>query len=194
MRHGIRKEYLDGTRRHGKYRFPIEKFLQSRLGYLWDDVHSEMSKEFDRRTYAGHTFWRRLKWTVETKCWIGAETGDVYSACRHYRAARVDGFYVHPDTGILMHQAYKRKPKPELPTIRIVINDRRAIEKIEGIWYYTEYQPNPYYTRYFAYELDRQPYSVYLKRQLNKKTLKCLNLVNDTPEERRNTDYPSQGY
>jgi hypothetical protein len=182
MKKGVRKEYLDGTRRHGKYRFPIDKYLLSHLGDRWDKVHSELSQEFDRRTYAGYTFWKNVKWHVETECWVGAETGDIYARDNWRGGGRVTGFYVHPETGILMYQEWNPRTKPAKPTAEIVINDRCNIEKIEGIWYYTEYEPS-------RFARHGEGMSIYLKRQLNRKTLKCLGLINDTPEERRKKKY-----
>jgi hypothetical protein len=206
MNEGIRKEYLDGTRRHGCVRFPVEKFLRSRLGQLWSEVHSELSKEFDRRTYAGYRFWRSFDgqhwWShqdVATGCWIGAETGTIYNSLDK----RVEGFYVHPFTGLLCHQDPKIKiPTPPYPVERIIIEHHdikiatwkecgvfygRAYEKLEGIWYYTEYRQNDYYYPYgyrFPYS-EEKPYTVIdkSKRQLSRKELRKINATNNTPEE-----------
>lgn len=186
MQEGARKEYLKGTRRHGAYRFPTQKFLFSKIGQPWDKVHSELSKEFDRRTYAGYRFWHSFvgHWgEIAVSCWIGEETGTIYNSDRD---TPVDGFYVHPFTGILQYK--KRKydyPKKSSPIVRIKIDDLNSLEKLEGIWYKTKYVLNPYY--------HHSPYSLYSerftrdiaasKRQLNKKELKENGLENDNPFE-----------
>lgn len=101
MRHGVSKEFLDGTRRHGCARLPIKKFLASRIGQPWDEVYSEISQEFDHRSYVGHIFYRNLKWYVEVDCWVGAETGTIYDS----RDMKVDGFYVHPHRYLRVHKS-----------------------------------------------------------------------------------------
>lgn len=182
MRRGTSKEYLKGTRRHGAYRFPLTKFLFSRVGRLWNDVHSELSQEFDRRTYVGYTFWKwGLKWEVAQNCWIGAETGTIYDG-----ESEVNGFYVHPFTGILCYSSsIKRYNREAKPVTRFQIDDKRAYEKIEGIWYYTEYCKNEYYHPYSQQSLlfPERPFTVLAKRQLSRKELQHLTLVNDNPEK-----------
>lgn len=189
MRHGISKEYARGTRRYRWCgRFPMEKFLQSRLGEKWSDVHKEMSEEFDRRTYSGYLFWRYEfgKWqgSIAVNCWIGAETGTVYNN-GHRGEERVDGFYVHPFTGIICHQA----PLPPLQRVkgectRIVLNDRTAYEKIEGIWYFTKYRKEEKSYAYYPFTpYSYRSYTVLSKRQLNSETLRKNNLTNNNPEE-----------
>lgn len=173
MLRGRGKDYLKGTRRYsGGRHFSIERFLRSRLGCKWADVHSELSEEFDRRTYAGHQFWNNLRWNVAERCWIGAETGTIYTTGR-WGEERVDGFYVHPMTGLLKYQApliKKKKDPAELK--RVVINDRRFLEKIEGIWYRCDY--NRSYDGILM--LDK-------KHQLNRWELQSNNLTNDDPME-----------
>ena len=177
MRQGRSKEFLDGTRRHGAYRLPLEKFFRSRLGRPWSEVHSEMSKEFDRRTYAGFQFWRMVKWEVAQNVWIGAATGTVYEDSG-YSSMAVDGFYVHPWTGILSFQKRVISPKKEEEEkTRIVVDDRRALEKMEGIWYYTEYVPVESYTGYYSVRPSKD-YNVTKKRQLSRKELEANKLVN----------------
>ncbi len=201
MKHGTRKEYMKGTRRWHGYggRFPLKRFLFSRLGKLWADVHSELSAEFDRRTYAGNRFWRSLdNWDIAEKCWIGAETGTVYTYHR-WGDGIVDGFYVHPFTGILSYQERKREERPEAPITRIAINDCCWVEKIIGIWYYIEYyrvehegltQINENWRRSEPIEIDGEVFykvywseQIYNKHQLSKDELKKNNLTNDTAEQ-----------
>ena len=177
MRQGRSKEYLDGARRHGAFRLPLEKFFRSRLGRPWSEVHSEMSKEFDRRTYAGFQFWRMVKWEVAQNVWIGAATGTVYEDSG-YSSMAVDGFYVHPWTGILCYQKRVIGPKKEEEEkTRIIIDDRRALEKMEGIWYYTEYSPVDSYSPYYTLRPSKD-YNVNKKRQLSSKELAVNKLVN----------------
>ncbi len=187
MRRGRAKEYLKGTRRHGAYRFPMTKFLFSRIGQLWDEVHSELSSEFDRRTYAGYAFWRNFgRWhsDVATKCWIGAETGTIYNSGNGYSIdTPVEGFYVDPSSGMLCYQKReidpKKKPKP---IVKIRIDDYNGFEKIEGIWFRLKYRLNPYYLQssHFIYHHADKFEMVYSsKRQISTKELRALNIKND---------------
>jgi hypothetical protein len=182
MHKGRSKEFLDGTRRHGAYRFSFEGFFRSRLGQPWSKIHSEMSKEFDRRTYAGYQFWKMVEWEVAQNVWIGAATGTVYEPAARYGDLAVNGFYVHPWTGVLCFQKCppRSKEKPKEAT-RIIIDDRRALQKIEGIWYYTEYTKESY-GAYASYLRPSTDWNITKKRQLNSKELAINKLVNN-PEE-----------
>jgi hypothetical protein len=183
MNRGARKEYLDGTRRHGSPRFPLANFFHSRVGRNWDEVHSELSKEFDRRTYAGYLFWRRMRqYEVVLNCWKGAETGKIYDS----EDRPVNGFYVHPFSNILCYQKVNsRLPETAKPTTRLIIDAKRAYEKLHGIWFYTEYIKNEdtYVSYYFGEREYYKPYEVIHKRSLNKKQLKQLGLKNNSHDE-----------
>jgi hypothetical protein len=190
MRQGLRKEYTRGTRRHRwSSRFPLDKFLYSRLGQKWSDVHKEMSAEFDRRTYSGYFFWKNFdRWAdhIAVNCWIGAETGTVYNN-GHRGEERVEGLYVHPFTDIICYQGpVPKKPSKPVETTRFVINDRIALEKIDGIWYQTEYKkedPGNYNSYYNSPIYRNKEWVVLSKKQLSNATLRANNLTNNTPEE-----------
>lgn len=189
MREGRSKEFLDGTRRHGRYRVEIERFLNSRIGQPWSKILSEIGKEFDKRTEAGRQFFRALKWNVETKCWKGAETGTIYTSV----GVEVFEFYVHPLSGCLQ---YKKKPKRVQkvePVTRIDLGNQQCYEKIKGCWFFCHFKKNDYYLPYYAQanpdaseenkELFTREWTSYDKRQLNSKELKKLGLKNDPQEE-----------
>lgn len=179
MRHGTAREYLKGTRRHGKARLPLIKFLASRVGRHWDDVYSEMSQEFDKRTYVGREFFKTLKWYVEVDCWIGATTGDVYDG----RDEKVSNFYVHPHTGILEYTEQDCRNYKELkPITRIPVDATHDLERVKGIWYYTTFRENIYYyPSYPSYPVneDNIPYITIHKAQLSRKELRLHGLRNE---------------
>ena len=100
MREGRSKEFKDGTRRHGKYRFRIDKFLRSKVGQHWDKVYAEICKEFKKGSVERDEFMRQLEWQVETKCWKGAESGKIFDS----KGEEVFGFYVHPLSGCLQYK------------------------------------------------------------------------------------------
>lgn len=199
MLRGRSKEYLKGTRRHGKFRFEETRFLFSRLGHPWEEIHSELSAEFDRRTYAGYRFWRNFEGrygkTVATNCWIGSETGNIYDPEMVYRWNHknqvVQGFYVHPFTRILCYNNPKKfdytvKPPVERPIYRIKVDDFNGYEKIEGIWYRIKYELNHYYSAIPSLYPTIYGNEKYLmiypsKRQLSTKELMHMTLKNDPP-------------
>jgi hypothetical protein len=140
MRNGVRKDYLKGSRRHGRGHspYPFDRLLTSRLGRLWDDVYSELCSEFDSRSFAGYRFRDNLDWHVYQHCWIGAETGTVYSDHRGCVTALSDEHYVHPWTGILCYAYPVPRDKSEKPVTHYDLKDGRSFDKIDGIWYFQE--------------------------------------------------------
>jgi hypothetical protein len=176
MRHGVSKEYLNGSRRGRRnYRsFPFDRFLQSRLGRPWNDVYAEVCQEFDSRSYRGQQFLHILEWNVNTHCWI--EDGVIYCHSPYVGTRPVDEYYVHPETGLLSYAEPIKRHYPVPPCTHIKIDDLHFYDKIDGIWYYSVYEVNPYYVHWSRFE-DRKILIV-SKRQLGKKELRKLGLVN----------------
>lgn len=136
MRIGVRKDYLKGSRRHGRGHspYPFDRFLISRLGCRWDDVYSELCSEFDNRSWAGYSFRRDLAWHVKTSCYIGAETGNIYAEDGwNFRVS--NEFYVHPWTGLLCWADPVVREKDEKPVEKITLGEGVWLHKEEGIWY-----------------------------------------------------------
>jgi hypothetical protein len=186
MRHGVRKDYLKGSRRHhrGHSPYPFDRLLASRVGRLWDDVYSELCEEFDARSWAGHSFRRDLRWHVKTNCWIGAETGNIYTN-DGYNWLVEDEYYVHPWTGILSFAPAVNRPRPEPEVTRATLEgtpiwgDRNLpdsyLEKTEGIWYRHAITRRWMEKDIWGREYERR---VSTKSQLGKKALRKLRLTN----------------
>lgn len=185
------KHYSDYYQRDSWVQFPTDRFLHSRVGRDWNLVHKELSSIFPRNTYPGNRFWSSFDShyhpTVATNCWIGEETGRAYTS----KDEVVDGFYAHPFSGKLSYQIdlnswrHKRKIAKKNED-RIVIDDKRAYEKINGIWFYTEYikDTSPSYAYYFGPFLhEHKGYLIKSQRQLSKKHLRSLGLKNNTADE-----------
>jgi hypothetical protein len=139
MRTGVRKDYLKGSRRHGRGHspYPFDRLLASRLGRRWDEVFSEFCSEFDHRSLAGYSFHRDLKWHVATDCWVGAETGTVYRVDRWGGDAPVNNeFYVHPFTGVLCWADPIIRPKEEKEVVHHDLGDGKSYDKVDGVWYF----------------------------------------------------------
>src|SRR5208282_742043 len=185
-------------RRNGRAHapFPFDGFLNSRLGRLWDEVYSEVSEAFDHRSLSGYSFFRDLRWHVQTKCWIGAESGNIYSSDCCGSVVQNE-FYVHPWTGLLCWAEPIDRTRPDPPKTKVDLKDGKSYEKIDGIWYYLEEydiehegltlaaQAPAYLRPKILVEIEgiefyrtRWTEHVSTKRQLNKKELRKNGLYN----------------
>lgn len=117
---------------------PLERFLQKNIGQAWDKVYSEACSTLDRREITGHHLIIHLKDEVETNCFIGAN-GRVWHT--RWRELEVEGFYVHPLTGLLSYasgpdkRALKRQKLLAEEVTRLQVDDETGYWKHEGIWY-----------------------------------------------------------
>lgn len=197
MRKGVRKDYLKGSRRHGRGHspYPFDRLLTSRLGRPWDEVYSEFCSEFDRRSFTGYSFHRDLAWHVKTNCYIGAETGAVYHESDGWPGRVSNEFYVHPWTGILCWADAVSREKTERPVERVDLEDGKFLEKIDGIWYFrhdyniehegvTSLRPSYVRPKDVVLVDGGEQYlvkwteHVTVKRQLSRKELRALGLAN----------------
>jgi hypothetical protein len=190
MRHGVRKDYLKGSRRNGRGHspYPFDRLLESRLGRPWDDVFSELCAEFDNRSLAGYSFRRDLKWHVATNCWIGAETGTIYGGSYGSNESAVSNeFYVHPWTGLLCWAppvVHDRREQEVTIILEGGAKDKTEaisyLEKTDGIWYRHQITRRWMEKDIWGREYER---TVTEKKQLGKKELRVLGLRNSGPSE-----------
>lgn len=181
MRHGVRKDYLKGSRRNHRSHspYPFDRLLASRVGRFWDDVYSELCSEFDARSWAGHSFRRDLRWHVKTNCYIGAETGGVFTNDGwNFRVE--DEYYVHPWTGILCYAPAVERHQPDPPVAHIEIDKDTYLQKEDGIWY-----RHAITRRWMEKDIWGREYERHtsVKTQLGKKALKALRLSNSSLSE-----------
>ena len=147
-------------------------------------------------TAGGYSFFRDLRWHVQTKCWIGAESGNIYSS--EWGGSVVQNeFYVHPWTGLLCWAEPIDRTRPDPPKTKVDLKDGKSYEKIDGIWYYLEEydiehegltlaaQAPAYLRPKILVEIEgiefyrtRWTEHVSTKRQLNKKELRVNGLHN----------------
>ena len=88
---------------------PLKRYLRSCIGRPWNKVHSELSRKLDRRSVTGSHIWHHIMWEIETDCYIGDDRV-AYSNRRRYlnRESPVEGLYVHPRTGLIREQRWRR--------------------------------------------------------------------------------------
>jgi hypothetical protein len=96
---------------------PLERFLETAVGRLWDDVYSEIRANIDVRKAIGlHVMthlWHFVERNVEMLDGIPYETKGGYN-----RVYEANGLYVHPETGILCrHEAAYRRRVRHIPPV-----------------------------------------------------------------------------
>ena len=143
---------------------PLEGFLRSNLGRPWDKVFSELRQGLDVRKVTGRHIFDHLESMVETDCWIGTDR-KVYTRPRGWE---VNGFYVHPRTGLLCFvqkpSARERKKqhllRREFDEIRF--DCARSFKLIDGQWYFVVYES----IEMARYEPVRAMWDVVQRRQV----------------------------
>jgi hypothetical protein len=162
---------------------PLQKFLCSNVGRLWDKVYSEVCRTIDRRTTAGWHFMTHLSGMVERNVYIDAK-GDVYRMrAPYYYRSHYKGYYVHPKTGLLLYSAgapvQERKAEP---VQSVKVSESRYYKSIDGIWYVCDYvrrDPDEKVWRSHGFVLvkhlpDEQQLRMISKRQIGKRDLRRL--------------------
>lgn len=87
---------------------PLRGYLKKQAGRHWDDVWSELSAVLDKRSITGQHIFDHIDGEVQRNCFIGKD-GEVYALAKYRLGAfKVDGLYIHPETGIL---CYKQKSR-----------------------------------------------------------------------------------
>lgn len=167
---------------------PIENYLRSSCGRLWDDVYSEIRKTL------GHCGWAvehiiRDHINVAVNTWRGV-SGKVWVDDEHgvdqvggYRSQ----FYVEPETGLLRESPSRnrRRPsrQPKEPSESVGLTDHTEYRLINRIWYFQDYRETE--VRVFVKNREHDGVPVYryqtlktvvLKRQLSKKELRDAGL------------------
>lgn len=119
---------------------PLQRFLQKNLGRPWSQVYSEVCTTLDRRKITGHHLIDHLKWEVETNCFMDAKGRVYYRSGNEERL--VDGFYVHPATGLLCRawpessrERKRRRLLAEEKDWWLPSDGHTAYRKHMGIWY-----------------------------------------------------------
>jgi hypothetical protein len=180
---------------------PLKGYLRKNLGRLWDDIYSELCQNLDRRSVSGNHVFQHIWDYVAKRTYVGVDD-DIYERHISGWSSPVDGYYIHPWTGILSfkerpsRRTERRERVENAPVISIRISDIGRCELIDGIWYYLENWKvehtatsslKPWRLRFKVIEVEGMP-PLYeytwvedfsTKRQLNKKELKKLGIKNE---------------
>ena len=153
---------------------PLKRFLRKNCGRVWNDVYSDICLENDSRSKLGRYIRRRIVDMVE----LDIKIVDGKPITNHgYQVYQ--GFYVHPETGILhwVENARRKYRGPDQSHL-YQIEGEHYCEKLGGIWYDVGVRrrvENPFW----HYYSDRYSWVYQYKRQLSGKELKRYGLQND---------------
>ena len=130
------RQYAD-PKHFSDFLSPLKGFLRKNLGRPWDKVYGELRRGLDTRKVTGMHVFDHLKYMVTTDCFVD-ENRVVRKSVRGFE---VDGFYVHPRTGLLRFQevprdreAVKEQLMEELEH-EVSIDRTTSYRKLEGNWY-----------------------------------------------------------
>jgi len=120
---------------------PLRGAIRKNIGRPWDKVFGEFCEALDRRGLSGYHIWTHLMWEAETNTFLG-EDGEVYGrpSLRGFggRASKVNGFYVHPRSGLLLYKKPERywvAKKVRKLDIPVPENAPLVYRRIDGLWF-----------------------------------------------------------
>ena len=125
---------------------PLRGAIRKNAGRKWDTVFSEFCRVLDRRGLSGYHIWTHLIQEVQTKTFL--ENGVVMDQAPYCSTCRVvDGFYVHPVTGVLCYAQHKsrrtrcRRKRAAMKPARIPVPgmDGWNYQRIDELWFRLKY-------------------------------------------------------
>jgi hypothetical protein len=126
---------------------PLKRFLQKNIGRPWDKVYSDLRGGLDVRKVTGRHVFQHLERMVELNCFEDENRQIQYlDESRQWRRPGVEGFYVHPRTGLLSYAPRTSKAEAQRgsldrrPVEGFWIDDTRAYRIVNGIWYVVNHQ------------------------------------------------------
>ena len=84
---------------------PLRRYLRSNVGRPWDKVYSEIRAVADARGVRGFHLLTHVAWFVQTNCVLGEDKQVL--TLQPWRHSPVQGFYVHPKSGLLRFAKYR---------------------------------------------------------------------------------------
>jgi len=126
---------------------PLERFMESRVGKLWDKVFSEICENIRVTSTVQQHIRDHVKWMVETK---GLKKNGKkvlkpsrYRSGTEFRELTYGDLYVDPETGILCkykHNRYKKqKTDPMQRDLEYLLNEQKSKFLVEGGYAYKLY-------------------------------------------------------
>lgn len=155
-----------GTRRSSKYnKKPVLRFLETKIGCLWDEVYHEICTAVTKDT-AREKIDDILRWGVERQIMMVEDHPYRWNNWDSNYIPLYDDLYVNPDTGRIC-----KAPPPPPQTDNInnntyyhPTNPLVRFKRIKGIWYEITYR--------YATDEGSPPMIPIKRRQLNSKEIK----------------------
>lgn len=137
-----------GGKEFGENLAPIKKFILSKVGQNWDEVHSEIAAVMDKNSTIKYHVWQHLMDYVEIHTYM--ENGRVhYNPTRHAWRSNSPYYiedswalvYVHPVTKLLckVRESGTRWTKYRATQTKeqtaVTLSKTSQLHKINGIWY-----------------------------------------------------------
>lgn len=180
---------------------PLFRFLESSVGKKWDNVYSELCKNFDKRSLRSWHLFSHIDFYMVPS--VEKKDGKYYHASPfswYWKKEEIRHYQFFVDENGYLRQGKKTDTKRERLNARIKQKEEKKeyyidiesgyLEKIDGIWFYFEElskeeelkareKYNKTYHNKFGVLPNYIQYTKYKKTQLSKKELKRLNLKND---------------
>jgi hypothetical protein len=151
-RMGIRRAFVTGYGRAMKesslHSTPLIRFLEKQVGRPWNTVYSEICSIFDVRKSANQSALHFLHWKVTTKN-LFMQDGKVLEAVVYSAPCAPAGLYVHPQTGVLCHNATTSRTQPYRDVLAArekkrclterTITPAQKVVKDKGCWFLVDY-------------------------------------------------------
>lgn len=120
---------------------PLRRYLRKNVGRPWDKVYGEAKRVLKAGGWGvEHVLEVHFLGEVDREVYLD-ENGRLVS-CRYRFCWPVEGFYVHPKTGLLRYAPpAPRKPAPQPANIDLIaLPDDLYYVRIRGLWFIARYQ------------------------------------------------------
>jgi hypothetical protein len=142
---GIRLPHGYNTKYQTDLLGPLWGYLRKHVGKPWDVVYADICRHLDFRSVLGfhiksHLFdgFGGVQRHVQMRGRVPYERIGRFGS----PPAAVDGFWVHPRTGLLLEQRARRRPsKPAAPITRKIVDEWTQIHRLHGAWFEVELAP-----------------------------------------------------
>ncbi len=113
---------------------PLQRFLRSKVGKPWDAIYSEICDRISAQSVAHLHLRQHVNQMVDQETYI--EDGVVCQSRNYWRwgPRKVQGFYVHPVTGLLAWEPYAKRTK-YMPHKNLVCVNNRFYLKKNDVWF-----------------------------------------------------------
>ncbi|HEX5207865.1 MAG TPA: hypothetical protein VFW10_08705 [Steroidobacteraceae bacterium] len=139
----MKARYGGNIKDFGEHLSPLYGQVRKALGRRWDDLYSDLRRNFDARSVINAHILQHLYDRFEKDCYI--KNGEIYVGPRHFRYGgwrlrdqRNVEFYVDPRDGIIKRNPWYgyREPIKELPVTLVELDRDHVLRKVNGLWFH----------------------------------------------------------